>query len=84
MLGACMENGPDAWNERSARFAPYTETFNITGQPAMSVPLHEDADGLPVGMHLAGRVGEDALLLRLARQIEEAAPWIGRRPPDPS
>ena len=84
VLGACMEDGPEAWNERSARFAPYTETFNITGQPAMSVPLHEDADGLPVGMHLAGRVGEDALLLRLARQLEEAAPWIGRRPPDPS
>ena len=84
-LGAeCMEQGLEAWNQRSWRFAPYTETFNVTGQPAMSVPLHQSADGLPVGMHFAGRVGEDARLLRLARQLEEASPWIGRRPPDPS
>ena len=84
LLAECMEQGLEAWNERSWRFAPYTETFNVTGQPAMSVPLHQGADGLPVGMHFAGRVGEDARLLRLARQLEEASPWIGRRPPDPS
>ena len=80
----CMEQGIEVWNQRSWRFAPYTETFNVTGQPAMSVPLHQGAGGLPVGMHFAGRVGEDARLLRLARQLEEASPWTGRRPPDPS
>ena len=82
-LDAFLEKGLEVWNRRSWRFAPYTEPFNVTGQPAMSVPLHQSADGLPIGMHFVGRVGEDARLLRLARQLEEAAPWIGRRPPPP-
>ena len=81
VLTACIEKGLECWNERSWRFAPYTETFNVTGQPAMSIPLHQGADGLPIGMHLAGKVGKDARLLRLARQLEDAAPWIRRRPP---
>ena len=45
--------------------------------------LHQGADGLPIGMHFVGRVGEDARFLRLARQLEEAAPRVRRRPPDP-
>ena len=81
VLTACIAKGLECWNERSWRFAPYTETFNVTGQPAMSIPLHQGADGLPIGMHFAGKVGEDARLLRLARQLEDAAPWIRRRPP---
>lgn len=84
LLAACVEEGLEAWNQRSWRFAPYTEPFNVTGQPAMSVPLHQGIDGLPIGMHFVGRVGEDARLLRLARQLEEAAPWARRRPPDPT
>ncbi|MBT3558023.1 MAG: amidase [Rhodospirillales bacterium] len=72
-----------AWSDRGWQFAPYPEIFNVTGQPAMSVPLHQGEDGLPIGMQFAAGVGQDALLLSLAGQLEQAAPWRDRRPPDP-
>ncbi len=61
-------------------WAAFTALFNMTGQPAMSVPLFWNRDGLPIGIQLAGRVGEDATLLQLAGQLERARPWWNRRP----
>ena len=67
--------------DKTFEFMPYTPVFNVTGQPAMSVPLHWTAGGLPVGMHFVGRFGDEATLFRLAGQLERAQPWFERTPP---
>ena len=59
---------------------PNTQLFNQTGQPAVSLPLHQTADGLPVGVQFAARYAEDGLLMRVASQIEAARPWKDRLP----
>jgi amidase len=66
---------------RAAAFCPFTPICNITGQPAMSVPLFWNTDGLPIGTHFVGRFGDEATLFRLAAQLEAARPWANRRPP---
>ncbi|HEX5065645.1 MAG TPA: amidase [Myxococcota bacterium] len=59
----------------------FTEPFNVTGQPALTLPLHQSPDGLPIGVQLVARVGREDLLFRVASQLEAARPWSGRRPP---
>lgn len=61
-------------------YSPFCTAFNASGQPAASVPLHWTADGLPVGVQLAARFGEDEMLIALCREIEMAQPWFDRRP----
>ena len=72
---------PQADFAAQMRFTPWTSAWNVTGMPAVSLPLHWTPDGLPVGVMLAARPAEEELLLSLAAQVEAAAPWHDRRPP---
>jgi amidase len=67
--------------ERQKRFAPFAAVYNVTGQPAVNVPLHWTADGLPIGVMLAGRMGDEGTLISLSAQLEQARPWQNRHPP---
>ena len=83
-IGYLKGGDPPDWEGYARRlfeFMPNTQAFNITGQPAASVPLAMSRSGLPIGVQLVGRQAEDALVLSLAGQLERAAPWAARRPP---
>jgi amidase len=80
-LGWFTENGPEGEGQRISSFIPYTAQFNMTGQPAISLPLHWTADDLPIGIQLVARAGREDVLVRVAAQLEEASPWADRHPP---
>jgi amidase len=81
-VGAVFEED-DAWQvgSRMMDFMPFTPAANLTGQPAISVPLYWSADGLPIGVQLMGRPQDEVTLVRLGAQLEQARPWADRRPP---
>jgi amidase len=81
-LGSFDDSGDDPVTAllRGAQTAAFTANFNVTGQPAISLPLNWGDDGLPNGVQLVAGFGEEDLLLRVAAQLEEARPWADRVP----
>jgi amidase len=79
-LGWFTAGGAESEGPRVVGFIPYTAQFNMTGQPAISLPLHWTSGGLPVGVQLVAAFGREDLLIRVASQLEQAAPWADRRP----
>jgi len=82
-IGEIHGRGPDPWGnyQRSGAFTPYTAILNVTGQPAISLPLYHGEDGLPTAVQLVGPPAREEVLLGLAGQLERALPWAGRRSP---
>ena len=80
-VGYFEEVPPPENFERQKRFAPFAATFNVSGQPAVNVPLYWNSAGLPIGIMLAGRMGAEGTLISLSAQLEAARPWRDRHPP---
>jgi Asp-tRNA(Asn)/Glu-tRNA(Gln) amidotransferase A subunit family amidase len=75
-----MNGDVEVFNKRVTEYLSITPLHNAVGTPAVTVPLHWTAEGLPVGLHFAGRYAEEAILLRLAAQLESARPWFNQVP----
>jgi amidase len=82
LVGGLRDDADPAQDfENQKRFTPFTAPYNMSGQPAVSIPLHWNESGLPIGVQLVGRPGDEVTLLRLAAQLEAAEPWAHRTPP---
>ena len=80
-IGWFREAGdPRAEFDRMIGWTPFTAVYNSSGQPAVSVPLGQSSEGLPIGVQLVGRPADEVTLLRLSAQLESAAPWRDRHP----
>jgi amidase len=75
------KDDPFELRRRTAAFSPYCYVSNASGQPSISLPLRSSVAGLPIGIHFTAAYAEEALLLRLSSQLEQAQPWADRRPP---
>jgi amidase len=81
LVGALRDDDDPAGDfEAQKAFTPYTSPYNMTGQPAITLPVHWTDDDLPVGVQLIGRPLQEAQLLSVAAQVEAALPWIQRHP----
>jgi amidase len=79
-LGELMAGDPATTLERQLRWFPLTPFANVSGQPAISLPVHSSADGLPIGVQLIAALGREDVLIRVAAQLEQAMPWRGVAP----
>jgi amidase len=78
--GSAPDFNYERWGALSYAFAPFSEVFNVTGQPAASVPVSVAANGMPIGMQLIGKQGEDHVVLRVAAHLESVTGWTSRHP----
>jgi amidase len=69
------------WLERILEYGPFAAAFNVSGHPAISLPLGQSRSGLPIGVQLVAGIGREDLLLQVAAQLEQALPWADRQPP---